>query len=53
MLGGPIVFDEKGQNPNQKSAVVQNLGGEPVVVLPKNVAPKQLVFPAPSFKART
>ena len=45
MIGGAIRFDEKGQNPNQYSAVVQNRNGKPTVVLPKENAELAPVFP--------
>ncbi len=53
MLGGAITFDAKGQNVNLPSAVVQNLGGKPTVVLPAESAEAKLVFPMPAFKGRT
>lgn len=52
MVGDAITFNEKGQNPNQMSAAVQNQGGGPHVVLPKISASKSLLFPVPSFKSR-
>lgn len=53
MIGGPIQFDEKGQNKNLKSAAVQNRGGKPVVVMPKESAEMAPVFPMPGWKARS
>ena len=52
MLGGPIKFEANGQNMNLRSAVVQNLGGKPTVVLPAESAEAKLVFPMPPFKGR-
>jgi branched-chain amino acid transport system substrate-binding protein len=52
-LGGPITFDAKGQNNSNKSASIQNRGGKPVVVLPKEAAEMAPVFPMPGWGART
>jgi branched-chain amino acid transport system substrate-binding protein len=52
MIGGPIHFDGKGQNPEQISAAVQNLKGKPVVVLPAASADAKLVFPMPGWTKR-
>jgi len=53
MIGGPIKFNEKGQNENLRSAAVQNLGGKPVVVLPAESSVAKPVFPAPGWSKRT
>lgn len=53
MIGGPIGFNAKGQNENLKSAAVQNLDGEPKVVLPAAVAEAKPVFPMPGWSARS
>ncbi len=53
MLGGPITFDAKGQNTNLPSAVVQNLDGKPMVVLPDANAEAKPVFPMPDWSKRT
>ncbi|WP_040475703.1 ABC transporter substrate-binding protein [Paramagnetospirillum caucaseum] len=53
MIGGPIKFEANGQNMNLRSAVVQNLGGKPTVVLPTESSEAKLVFPMPAFKGRT
>jgi branched-chain amino acid transport system substrate-binding protein len=55
MVGGPIEFDAKGQNVNIKGTVLQNLKRKPVVVLPKDAAEAELVFPEPGWndKRRT
>jgi branched-chain amino acid transport system substrate-binding protein len=52
MIGGPIHFNEKGQNPDQISAAVQNLDGKPVAVLPAANAGGKLVFPQPGWTQR-
>jgi branched-chain amino acid transport system substrate-binding protein len=52
MIGGPIAFDAKGQNENVQSAVLQNRGGEPKVVLPKEAAQAAPVFPMPGWAKR-
>lgn len=53
MLGGPIKFDEKGQNTNLPSACVQNRNGKPTVVLPADNAELKPVFPVPGWSKRT
>ena len=52
MIGGPIQFDAKGQNPNIGSAVVQNQKQAPVVVYPSEVAAGSPVLPLPSWQGR-
>jgi len=52
MIGGPIHFDEKGQNPEQVSAAIQNRDGKPVVTLPKEAAAMKPVFPMPGWAQR-
>lgn len=52
MTGGPIAFDETGQNTSIISAAVQNRNGEPHVVLPSDIATLAPVFPAPAFNER-
>ncbi|SED88920.1 amino acid/amide ABC transporter substrate-binding protein, HAAT family [Rhizobiales bacterium GAS191] len=52
MIGGAIHFDAKGQNPDQISAAVQNLGGKPVPVLPAANAEGKLAFPMPGWGQR-
>ena len=49
-LGGPIKFNAKGQVEGIGSACVQNLKGEPTVVLPKEAALAKPVFPMPGYK---
>ncbi|HXP29522.1 MAG TPA: ABC transporter substrate-binding protein [Stellaceae bacterium] len=53
MLGGPITFDEHGQNTNLPSAAVQDLKGKPTVVLPAANAVAKPVFPMPQWSTRT
>ncbi len=53
MIGGPIKFDEKGQNNGIISAVVQNRGRTPTVVLPAASATMTPVLPMPSWQGRT
>lgn len=53
MIGGPIQFDEKGQNRNIISAAVQNRDGQPTVVLPKKSAVMDPVFPMPGWAERS
>jgi branched-chain amino acid transport system substrate-binding protein len=52
MVGPPIKFDEKGQNPSIPSVVVQNRDRTPTVVLPREVATKEPVFPMPPWQGR-
>ncbi|MDJ0947472.1 MAG: ABC transporter substrate-binding protein [Alphaproteobacteria bacterium] len=49
MIGGPIQFNEKGQNVNIKSAALQNLDRKPTVVLPEASAEAKPVFPMPGW----
>ena len=52
MVGGPIKFDEKGQNNNIGSAAVQNRNLNPTVVLPAEAATMPPVFPVPGWQQR-
>ncbi|HEY6254801.1 MAG TPA: ABC transporter substrate-binding protein [Xanthobacteraceae bacterium] len=52
MIGPPIRFDEKGQNPGIPSACVQNRNRTPTVVLPAEAATMAPVLPAPPWRAR-
>jgi branched-chain amino acid transport system substrate-binding protein len=52
MLGGPITFDEKGQNMNIGVAMLQNQGGKPIVVGPASVAQAKAVFPLQPYDKR-
>jgi branched-chain amino acid transport system substrate-binding protein len=45
--GGPIVFNEIGDNPNAIPTMIQILGQKPVAVWPKEAAVQKLVFPRP------
>jgi branched-chain amino acid transport system substrate-binding protein len=54
IYGGPIRFDEKGQNPNIGGVMLQNQnGGQPVVVLPAQAAVAKPVFPLVPFDKRS
>ncbi len=53
MIGGPITFDEKGQNNNIPSAMVQNRNRTPTVVMPAESATLAPVFPMPPWQGRT
>ncbi|MBN9426225.1 MAG: ABC transporter substrate-binding protein [Burkholderiales bacterium] len=53
MVGGPIRFNEKGQNTENASACIQNRNQQPVVVLPKQAAQMAPVFPVPGWQGRT
>jgi len=45
--GGPIVFNEIGDNPNAISTMIQILGHKPVAVWPRDAALQKFVFPRP------
>jgi branched-chain amino acid transport system substrate-binding protein len=45
--GGPIVFNELGDNPNAITTMIQILGQKPVAVWPREAAIQKLVFPRP------
>jgi branched-chain amino acid transport system substrate-binding protein len=45
--GGPIVFNELGDNPNAIPTMIQILGQKPVAVWPKEAAVSKFVFPRP------
>jgi len=47
VYGGPIFFNEIGDNPNAIPAMIEILGQKPVVVWPKDVAAEKFVFPRP------
>jgi branched-chain amino acid transport system substrate-binding protein len=53
MIGPPITFDHKGQNPGIPSACVQSRNRTPTVVLPAAVATMTPVLPEPSWQGRT
>jgi branched-chain amino acid transport system substrate-binding protein len=52
MIGGPITFDEKGQNVNLPSGAIQIRKGAPTVVLPAENAAMPPVFPVPGWSER-
>lgn len=52
MIGGPIKFDDKGQNNNIGSAVIQNRNRTPTVVLPESAATMTPVLPMPPWQGR-
>ncbi|MFV0281515.1 MAG: ABC transporter substrate-binding protein [Rhodoblastus sp.] len=52
MTGGPIAFNEKGDNPNIVSVVIQNLGQKPTVVYPADFAVAKPVLPLPAWQGR-
>ena len=45
--GGPIHFNEVGDNPNAVPTMIQILGQKPVAVWPKDAAVQKFVFPRP------
>jgi branched-chain amino acid transport system substrate-binding protein len=45
--GGPIVFNEIGDNPNAITTMIQILGQKPVAVWPRDAAVQKFVFPRP------
>ncbi|MGE0213267.1 MAG: ABC transporter substrate-binding protein [Parvibaculaceae bacterium] len=49
MIGGPIRFDEKGQNISIESAALQNLNRKPTVVLPQEAAEASPILPFPGW----
>jgi branched-chain amino acid transport system substrate-binding protein len=53
MIGGPIKFDDKGQNNNIGSAVIQNRNRTPAVVLPEAAATMKPVLPMPPWQGRS
>lgn len=52
MFGGPIQFNEKGQNPNIGVALLQNKRGTPTVVGPKDLAVAEAIYPMRPFDDR-
>jgi branched-chain amino acid transport system substrate-binding protein len=53
MIGPPIRFDEKGQNPGIPSACVQSRNRTPMVVLPADAATMTPVMPEPPWQGRS
>jgi len=47
MIGGAVTFDERGDNVNADSAMIQILDGGPKVVLPAKASNAKYVFPMP------
>ena len=45
--GGPVVFNEVGDNPNAIPTMIQILSQKPVAVWPKDAAVQKFVFPRP------
>jgi len=45
--GGPIVFNEMGDNPNAIPTMIEILGQKPLAVWPKDAAVQKFVFPRP------
>ena len=52
LYGGPIRFDEKGQNPNIGGVMLQNQNGKPVVVSPQDASEAKAIFPLVPFDRR-
>jgi branched-chain amino acid transport system substrate-binding protein len=53
MFGGPIQFNEKGQNPNIGGAMLQIQKQEPVVVGPKAIAQAPVHLPMTPWTKRS
>jgi len=51
-VGPGIAFNEKGQNEGLGLATVQNFDGKPLVILPKEAAVRDPVFPIPGWNDR-
>ncbi len=47
MVGGAVTFDERGDNINADTAMIQIFGGSIKVVLPQKVAETKYVYPMP------
>ena len=52
MIGGPIAFNDHGDNVNIASASVENLKQTPTVVFPADAAAAKPVLPMPSWQGR-
>jgi branched-chain amino acid transport system substrate-binding protein len=52
IYGGPIRFDEKGQNNNIGGVMLQNQNGKPVVVNPADAREAKAIFPLVPFDKR-
>ncbi|MBI3452853.1 MAG: ABC transporter substrate-binding protein [Rhodospirillales bacterium] len=51
-VGDGISFDAKGQNETVGNAAIQNVGGQPRVVLPAKAADAKPIFPVPGWQQR-
>ena len=45
VAAGPVIFNEIGDNPNASTAMIQVLGGKPVLVWPREAAAQKYLFP--------
>ena len=52
MYGGPIQFDAKGQNNNIGCVLLQDRGGKPIVVGPRDVAEAEVRYPLTPLNKR-
>ncbi len=52
MIGGPIAFNDKGDNLNIASASVENINQTPTVVFPAEAATAKPVLPMPGWQGR-
>ncbi len=52
MYGGPITFDAKGQNVNIGVPLLQNQGGEPLVVAPQGSSQAKVRLPMRKWSTR-
>jgi len=46
-VGGPVVFNEAGDNVDASTALIQILGGKAQVVMPSYAVEAKYVFPMP------
>jgi branched-chain amino acid transport system substrate-binding protein len=53
LVGGPIRFNEKGQNVDTGMTALQIRGGRPTVVLPEANAEAKPIFPVPPWSERS
>lgn len=53
MAGGPITFDQRGQNVNASTSLIQVQKRRPLVVLPDAEAQAKAVFPVPGWDERS
>jgi branched-chain amino acid transport system substrate-binding protein len=52
-IGGPIEFDQYGNNKGAKSGIMQIQGGKPKIVYPPEAATAKATFPVPPWDKRT